>query len=277
MDFRRIHQVIKFGKKHAKEIASLETVSLNWISIFYDILLCYCKYGMWSNQYMKEKFWEKTTDERKSIGSLYKAENDYRNDWVKKHFEEFRFAHKWMDFKWETSAEKQQKRVNAYIKRYNIGKGFHIGPNVMISCSHYSDGELLIGNQCKVSRGVELDYTGGLKIGNGVELTDGVIVFTHGHNYVGKIHKGDFLPNSNRAFKTPLVIEDNVLIGTNSIIMPGVSFIGENSVISAGSVVTKKVPANTIVAGNPAKVLGSIEGLRTYYKYKKEETGVKQL
>ena len=49
----------------------------------------------------------------------------------------------------------------------------------------------------------------------------------------------------------PVIIADNVWIGMNAIILKGVS-IGENSVVAAGAVVTKSVPANTVVAGNPA-------------------------
>jgi acetyltransferase-like isoleucine patch superfamily enzyme len=49
----------------------------------------------------------------------------------------------------------------------------------------------------------------------------------------------------------PVIIEDNVWIGMNAVILKGVT-IGENSVVAAGSVVTKSVPPNTVVAGNPA-------------------------
>ena len=56
----------------------------------------------------------------------------------------------------------------------------------------------------------------------------------------------------------PVVIEDNVFIGTGSIILKGVR-IGENSVIGAGSIVTKSIPKNTIAAGNPARVLREID------------------
>jgi acetyltransferase-like isoleucine patch superfamily enzyme len=52
----------------------------------------------------------------------------------------------------------------------------------------------------------------------------------------------------------PIVIEDNVWIGCNVIILKGVT-IGAGSIVAAGSIVTKNVPADSIVAGNPAKVI----------------------
>ena len=55
----------------------------------------------------------------------------------------------------------------------------------------------------------------------------------------------------------PIIIEDDVLIGCQSIILSGVK-IGKCSVVAAGSVVTKDVPEYTVVAGNPAKLLRTI-------------------
>ncbi|HFD6582848.1 DapH/DapD/GlmU-related protein [Legionella pneumophila] len=55
------------------------------------------------------------------------------------------------------------------------------------------------------------------------------------------------------------MIEKNVWIATGAIIVGGVT-VGENSVVAAGSVVTKDVPSNKLVAGNPAKVIRSIDG-----------------
>ena len=56
----------------------------------------------------------------------------------------------------------------------------------------------------------------------------------------------------------PVKIADNVWIGMNAVILKGVT-IGENSVVAAGSVVTKSVPPNTVVAGNPAVVVKQFE------------------
>lgn len=56
----------------------------------------------------------------------------------------------------------------------------------------------------------------------------------------------------------PIVIEENVWIGGAAIILPGVS-IGRNAVVGAGAVVTRDVPANTVVVGNPARVIREIQ------------------
>jgi acetyltransferase-like isoleucine patch superfamily enzyme len=57
----------------------------------------------------------------------------------------------------------------------------------------------------------------------------------------------------------PIVIEKNVWIAAGAIIIGGVT-VGENSVVAAGSVVTKDIPPNTLVGGNPAKVIRPIDG-----------------
>lgn len=56
----------------------------------------------------------------------------------------------------------------------------------------------------------------------------------------------------------PILIEDNVWIGGGAIVLPGVT-VGVNAVIGAGAVVTRDVPANTVVAGNPARVIREID------------------
>lgn len=66
-------------------------------------------------------------------------------------------------------------------------------------------------------------------------------------------------------YSFPVTIEDNVWIGANVVVLPGVT-IGENSVIGAGSVVTKDIPANVIAVGAPCKVLREINDRdRAYY------------
>ena len=63
---------------------------------------------------------------------------------------------------------------------------------------------------------------------------------------------------------SPVVIGDNVWIGAHSTILAGVT-VGKNAVIAAGSVVTKNVPENAVVAGVPAKVIKNIPDVSTGY------------
>ena len=91
-----------------------------------------------------------------------------------------------------------------------------------------------------------------VRIGNHVSIGPVVQIYTVNHSLQAK----DRIRGMEAA--RPVVIEDNVWIGGSSVILPGVT-VGRNSVVGAGSVVTKDVPANTVAAGNPARVIKEIE------------------
>jgi acetyltransferase-like isoleucine patch superfamily enzyme len=91
---------------------------------------------------------------------------------------------------------------------------------------------------------------GGLDIADDVMIGPGVSIITSGH---------PIEPSQRRScvVAKPIVIERNVWIAAGATIIGGVT-VGENSVVAAGSVVTKDVPPNVLVAGNPARVIRSI-------------------
>ena len=60
----------------------------------------------------------------------------------------------------------------------------------------------------------------------------------------------------------PVVIKQNAWIGAKATILPGVT-VGKNAVVAANAVVTKDVPANTVVAGNPAKIIKKLQNKRS--------------
>jgi acetyltransferase-like isoleucine patch superfamily enzyme len=110
--------------------------------------------------------------------------------------------------------------------------------------------EIRVGHNVFVNQNCTFYDLGGLAIADDVMIGPNVSIVTAGH---------PLEPSQRRAatIGKPIVIERNVWIAAGSTIVGGVT-VGENSVVAAGSVVTKDVPANTLVGGNPARVIHSI-------------------
>ena len=111
--------------------------------------------------------------------------------------------------------------------------------------------------------GTEIDVTQPhlVTIGSDVMITQGVIILTHGFDwFVLNGVYGDILGSAGR-----VKIGNNVFIGSKSIILKNVC-IGDNVIIGAGSVVTKDIPNNVVAAGNPARVISTLEA---YYEKRK--------
>lgn len=127
------------------------------------------------------------------------------------------------------------------------------GSNILIEAPFYCDygynievGENFYANHnCVILDGAKV------KIGNNVLLAPNVSIFTAGHPIDPKSRSEGW------EYAYPITIGNNVWIGGNSVINPGVS-IGNNVVIGSGSVVTKDIPDNTIAVGNPCRPIKSI-------------------
>jgi acetyltransferase-like isoleucine patch superfamily enzyme len=103
-----------------------------------------------------------------------------------------------------------------------------------------------------------------LRIGEYCKITKGTIILTH--DYSRSVLRRKYGEVIGEAGKT--IIGDNVFIGMNSIILMGTS-IGSNVIIGAGSVVSGSIPDNVVVAGNPAKVIRTLE---EHYSRRKKKT-----
>lgn len=100
-----------------------------------------------------------------------------------------------------------------------------------------------------------------VEIGDDVALTKGLTLLTHGYDWmVLRNLYGELIPSSGK-----VVIGNNVFIGFNVTILKGVK-IGPNSIIGAGSLVNKSIPPNSVAAGNPARVICTIEEYRNKRK-----------
>ena len=91
-----------------------------------------------------------------------------------------------------------------------------------------------------------------ISVGSHCQITEGVRFYTHGG--AGAVRRK--YPSFDTFGK--IIIGDYVYIGSGAKILPG-CIVGDNVLIAAGSVVTKSIPSNVVVAGNPAKIIGSID------------------
>lgn len=132
-------------------------------------------------------------------------------------------------------------RYLASSEKYARHIGVTIGENCLIATRSFSTEPYLV------------------TIGNNVQLTNGVSVHTHGGGQVLRAEHPDF-----DAFGK-VVIKDWAYVGAYSQIMPGVT-IGEGALVAAGSVVTKSVAPHTVVGGNPARFICTVD---EYYERNK--------
>lgn len=138
-------------------------------------------------------------------------------------------------------------RSFAYRKAFPIGRAFKISAQTVFYTEHGLRGELRIGDHVSIGAQVLIDYSGDCDIGDNVWISHRAAIFTHEHRMTGTTENIETLPTPKK-----LTIENNAWIGYQATILPNVSRIGKGAIIGAGSVVTKDVPDNAIVAGNPA-------------------------
>ena len=248
---KRLKQVIQYGWKDAREISSES--GKGRFAIWCDIIRCFRRYYLFSNQYKSNKVWTLSEEERKHLSVKIGQKNRYRDEWTVWKYENAAFLGKYSQIKYGTSPRKYQKRLTAYQKKYNIGGGASVSYNVIIERNHYLEGSIKIGTNVMLGKNVYIDYSGEVVIKDNVQLTNGVIIETHHH-----VFHSD--PNASRSEVIPssLVIEEGTVVGSRAIILSSCHYIGKNARVGAGAVVTKDVPDYAVAVGVPAKVVKMI-------------------
>ena len=134
-------------------------------------------------------------------------------------------------------------------------KRFEMSSAIQRNVDIRSPYRISVGSHTNINKKSVLDGRGGLTIGNNVDIAQEVNIWTEQHDYNSPVYK-----SVNKA----VVIEDYVWIASRATILPGVC-IGRGAVIACGAVVTKDVPPLAIVAGVPAKVIGTRKNCMEYH------------
>lgn len=162
----------------------------------------------------------------------------------------------------QTTEEQLEDRTELLKKLFaSVGKNIYIEPtfrcdygcHISIGDNFFANYDCIVIDVCKVT------------IGNNVFFGPRVCLCTATHPIDSEVR------NTGLEYGEPIHIEDNVWIGMNTVVNPGVT-IGSNSIIGAGSVVTKDIPNDVIAVGNPCRILRKItEEDKVYWKKKREE------
>ena len=162
----------------------------------------------------------------------------------------------------DADLEVERQRAKALLRLYNLSEALserqfilkqllgQIGQNATIEPPFYCS----YGRNIHIGDHVYLNFlctildNAEVHVGNHVMIGPGVQIYTAAHPLQADTR------NQGWEIAKPIVIEDNVWIGGGAILLPGVT-IGRSAVVGAGAVVPRSVPANTVVAGNPARVI----------------------
>jgi acetyltransferase-like isoleucine patch superfamily enzyme len=119
-----------------------------------------------------------------------------------------------------------------------------------INAHHYGFRRLRIGDHCFIADEALFDLRGGITLEAGVTLSNRVAVVTH----INVGYPDHPLQKAYPTKEAAVIVKKGTYIGTGAMLLPGVT-IGRGSVVAAGAVVTKNVPAHAVVAGVPARVI----------------------
>lgn len=202
--------------------------------------------------YMDNKLSIEEIKERMHNGKLYFCSDKHLLDEQVKYLDK---VFEYNNLKPSEENKKQQllKEMFAYI-----GEGCHIetpfyaswgGKFVHFGNSVYANFNLTMVDDCEIY------------VGDNTMFGPNVTLATAGHPVHPELRK------RSAQYNLPIKIGNNVWIGANSVVLPGVN-IGDNSIIGAGSIVTKDIPPNVVAVGNPCRIMREVGKRDMEYYYK---------
>ena len=163
--------------------------------------------------------------------------------------------------------DKKLKIIDKVIVNNKTRSQVIIGKNVTIVSAKifaFDLGKIIIGKYSYIGKNMQIDSCVNVKIGNYCMISNNVLIQDHNSHPIKKIERRKQLielqnrpTNVYESANKKIIIGDDVWLGTDSTILKGVT-IGNGSIIGARAVVTKNIPPNSIVAGNPAKIVKKI-------------------
>ncbi len=194
---------------------------------------------------------------------------DLRPYWVKKYWHKFRH---WYVERYLRPQFASLGAQHTFMKPWYCivsGDNIHMGnaPTVVADPDNYvrigvwgreqGQGMIVIGDAVMISPGTRISASDEIRIGNGCMFANSAYVTdSDWHGIYNRVERD---PDPK-----PVHLKDNVWVGDHATVLKGVT-IGENSVVAAGAVVTKDVPPNVVVAGNPAKVVKELDPEQGFY------------
>lgn len=171
---------------------------------------------------------------------------------LRKLFDEFRELVFWLREYRRNNWGRVEPVGELFFDRQEKAARLGVPVNAALYDSVFLCGNVELGENVFIGQGCQLDGSGGLKVGKGTSFASGAKILTH--DSIRKTLSGGKLEIE----RAPVSIGECCFIGMNAVITRGVT-IGDHAVIGAGAVVTQDVPSYAIVAGVPARRIGTVD------------------